>query len=517
MKTRWGLLPFACFGVSFLFLLLFFYTPLLILFQQVSWPGTVALIRDPYYSKVIQFTYAQAAYSTLICALVGVPGAFLYAEAGKRYRRFSSALGLFPFALPPILLALGVLSVWGRRGILAPLFGDSYTGVYGWAGILIAHATYNFPIFLRLLGVSLAQQGSLEEKTALSLGLSRWKCFWAVTFRKSWRAFVSSCLLVFILCASSFLIVLVLGGGPKFTSIEVAIYQAVRQDFDLGTAAALGVVQASVLFVTLCLLGSRSDSGSEGSSFRYLDSRLSRVSAFVSYSALLAFLVVLPLGVLFGRGLFGLAVQWRIFLAPLGVSVKLAVGCALLSTALGLCASYGAGRGQSTWLGSFAVSYFSLPLALSSVLVLLAWRLSYPAFLSSPVLSVTIAQSVFALALVVRPLREGFARILPETEKVASSLGAGKWARFCWVQAPLLRSPVVLALVLGASFSLGEAGSVLLFSGSSTQNLTAALYHAMSRYRFDEAFALGSLLLILVVLLAFLASAFEERSRQWKA
>ncbi len=516
MKNPFGMLPLACLSIAVLFLLFAFYYPLAVLFQQASWPGVLDLVRDPYYAKVIRFTYLQAAYSTLLCAIVGIPGAFLYAEAGERYRRFLSALGLFPFALPPVLLALGVLSVWGKRGLVAPFFGEGYSGVYGWTGILMAHVIYNFPIFIRLLGVSLAQQGSLEEKTALSLGLGRWRCFWAVTFRKSWRAFLSSCLLVFVLCSSSFLIVLLLGGGPKFTSIEVAIYQAIRQDFDLATAVGLGVTQAGVLVGTLWLLGNRTDLGGEGGSFRYLESPWARRFAFTGYSALIVFFVLLPLGYLLARGFTGLATHWRSFLAPLSVSVKLALGCATLSTSLGLCAAFGMRGGYSRALGSIAASYFFLPLALSSILVLLAWRLSYPSSLGSPFLCVVIAQSVFALALNIRPLREGFARIHPEAEKVASSLGAGKWGLFFWVQAPLLRGPLFLAMVLGASFSLGEAGSVLIFADASTKNLTATLYDAMSRYRFDEAFGLGSMLLSLVVLLSLLASALEERGSQWK-
>jgi thiamine transport system permease protein len=518
MKRSSSYLSLAFLIIAVLFLFTFFYYPLSVLIQHASWKGVSNFVQDPYYAKVIQFTYLQAAYSTLLCALVGVPGAFLYSEAGGRYRRFLSALGLFPFALPPILLALGVLSVWGRRGLVAPFFGENYPGVYGWAGILIAHVTYNFPIFIRLLGGAFAEHGCLEEKAALSLGLSRWHCFWEITFRKSWRSFLSACLLVFVLCSSSFLIVLLLGGGPKFTSIEVAIYQAIRQDFDLSTAVTLGIVQASVLFSALLLLGNHSDSGREGGAFRYLELRSwPRYCAFISYNVLLAFFVLLPFGYLFTRGVGALTRDWQSLLAPLVVSLKLALGCAILATSVGLCGAYGMRQGVRGWLGKVAGSYFTLPLALSSILVLLAWRLSYPGWLFSPLLCVVIAQSVFALALVIRPLKEGFSRVSPEIEKVASSLGAGKWAQFCWVLAPLLRGQIFLALALGASFSLGEAGSVLLFPDSATKNLTATLYDAMSRYRFEEAFGLGSVLLSLVVLLSFLTSSIEAKGTQWKA
>jgi len=37
--------------------------------------------------------------------------------------------------------------------------------------------------------------------------------------------------LVFTLCFTSFAVVLALGGGPRATTLEVAIYQALRFDF----------------------------------------------------------------------------------------------------------------------------------------------------------------------------------------------------------------------------------------------------------------------------------------------
>ncbi len=46
-------------------------------------------------------------------------------------------------------------------------------------------------------------------------------------------------LIVFLLCATSFTLVLTLGGGPSATTLEVAIYQALKLDFDPPRAVAL--------------------------------------------------------------------------------------------------------------------------------------------------------------------------------------------------------------------------------------------------------------------------------------
>ena len=52
--------------------------------------------------------------------------------------------------------------------------------------------------------------------------------------------------LVFMLCITSFTLVLTLGGGPRATTLEVAIYQALRFDFDPARAVTLTVLQIAL-------------------------------------------------------------------------------------------------------------------------------------------------------------------------------------------------------------------------------------------------------------------------------
>ena len=48
---------------------------------------------------------------------------------------------------------------------------------------------------------------------------------------------------IFLICLTSFAVALTLGGGPKSSTIELAIYQALRFEFDLGRAALLALLQ----------------------------------------------------------------------------------------------------------------------------------------------------------------------------------------------------------------------------------------------------------------------------------
>jgi thiamine transport system permease protein len=64
-------------------------------------------------------------------------------------------------------------------------------------------------------------------------------------------ALMSSASLIFMLCVTSFAVVLTLGGGPRATTLEVAIYQALTFDFDVVRAILLALIQ--VIGNRLCL------------------------------------------------------------------------------------------------------------------------------------------------------------------------------------------------------------------------------------------------------------------------
>lgn len=59
--------------------------------------------------------------------------------------------------------------------------------------------------------------------------------------------------LIFVICLTSFAVALTLGGGPRATTIELAIYQAFRFDFDLNRAALLSLVQLGLAGSTAAL------------------------------------------------------------------------------------------------------------------------------------------------------------------------------------------------------------------------------------------------------------------------
>jgi len=201
----------------------------------------------PYLTRVLGFSLAQASLSTILSLALGT--ALALALARRRFPGrdwIAGALGAAS-VMPAIVVVFTITAVYGRGGWLVQgigaLGGDATFRIFGWPGILLAHVFLNAPFVTRVYLDALAAVPAEHWRLAETLDFSPVQIFrhidWPVL--KSGLAGIAG--LVFLLCFTSFAIVLTLGGGSGRATIEVAIFQALHADFDFGRAAWLGLVQ----------------------------------------------------------------------------------------------------------------------------------------------------------------------------------------------------------------------------------------------------------------------------------
>ncbi|MDA1173644.1 MAG: hypothetical protein O2826_03890, partial [Chloroflexi bacterium] len=86
------------------------------------------VLGDPYYLGRIWFTVWQAAVSTALTLIVGLPVAYLFARHEFPGKTVLKALTTLPFIMPTIVVAMGFIALLGPQGLvntaLAGLFGD---------------------------------------------------------------------------------------------------------------------------------------------------------------------------------------------------------------------------------------------------------------------------------------------------------------------------------------------------------------------------------------------------------
>ncbi|MFA0002892.1 thiamine/thiamine pyrophosphate ABC transporter permease ThiP, partial [Vibrio splendidus] len=202
---------------------------------------------DPYYWHVTKFSFYQATLSTVLSVGFAIP----IAHALCRRQFFGRALLLRLFAstlvLPVLVGVFGLLAIYGNSGWLAKFLANFDIelpfSIYGLNGILLAHVFFNLPYASRLLLQALDTVPAEQHKLCAHLGMSHWNKFKWVEWPRLRQQLPHVCGLVFMLCFTSFATVMALGGGPKSTTIELAIYQAIKFDFDLQAGALLAIWQ----------------------------------------------------------------------------------------------------------------------------------------------------------------------------------------------------------------------------------------------------------------------------------
>jgi thiamine transport system permease protein len=492
-----------------------------------NWSGAVAAF-DSYMARVVRFTLWQAVLSTILSVL---PAIFV-ARALSRHPDFPGRgmiLRLFaiPLALPAIVAALGVLALYGRAGYFADAFsalsGEVWPGAYGLSGILVAHVFFNLPLatrlFLEALDTVPADQWRLASQLGMRAGSSFRFVEWPV-IRASLPGVVG---LVFMLCITSFTIVLTLGGGPRATTLEVAIYQALRFDFDPARAVALTLLQillTAAILVALTRIGANvsGDANLSVVSRRVRDATPTETVLNGSVIVLALLFVAGPMlaTVLAGIGanLGRLAGETAVLRAT-ATSLVLSTFAALMSVALSL--SLVAARrvlqierraSPRSLLERLTDTGAGFVLVVPPIVIGAGWfillRHTGNVFLLAPVMVITV-NAVMAMPFAVRAIRPAYDAASERHERLCALLGITGRDRFRLIDWPVLRRPLFTALAFAMALSLGDLGVIALFGSDAVQTLPYLLLARMGSYRTDDAAGLALLLGLLCLALMTLA------------
>ncbi|WP_319536084.1 thiamine/thiamine pyrophosphate ABC transporter permease ThiP [uncultured Vibrio sp.] len=478
----------------------------------------VSLIwHDPYYQHVTKFSFYQAFLSTLISVGLAIPVA--HSLSHREFFGKSLLLKLFAstLVLPVLVGVFGLLAIYGNSGLIAQwlqtLDAKLPFSIYGLNGILLAHVFFNLPYAARLLLQTLESIPAEQHKLCAHLGMGHWDKFRWVEWPRLRQQLPHVSGLVFMLCFTSFATVMALGGGPKSTTIELAIYQAIKFDFDLQAGALLALWQ--MLLCGVLAIGVQkltkpvSISSGSISVQQYLTKDHGWSKAWDSFWIMGAFLLVIPpLAMVILSGInqqVGSVLNDERFWSALFNSLKVAAMASTLAVAAGVSILLTSRRWRLQYQNTRAdhielvgtIILVTPGLVISTGLFLLLR--SFTDVFSLAFFVVILVNGLMALPYVIKTLAQPMLHIEQQYQYVCASLGMRGWQRFKVVEWRALRKPFAHAFAISFMFAIGDLSAIALFGGQEFRTLPLYLFQLLGSYQMEAAAVVSVTLLLLSV------------------
>lgn len=466
---------------------------------------------DPYLWYITGFSIKQALLSAFISVLLAIPVAKLIACRQFKAKQLLLTVCNLCFVLPTIVVVLGIVSVYGRSGWLNHWLNTEYS-IYGLTGILLCHVFLNFPFATRVFVNVIEQIPVNQWRLAEQLGFKPIHRFYWL----EWQVIKSQLFplfgLLFLLCFNSFTVVLAMGGGPQSTTLEVAIYQALRYDYEPGFAVLLASLQL-VMTAPIALL------------LFYYQPALTQASKGIyrKIQGLTDKWLLLPIILIFGLwlllpllalliGSLNFKVWADIFsLSLINASIKsftIAAASSILTVISALVIVsllYNIskfkkhkeilGSGWSIIIEGISASTLYFPaIVLATGWFILLWQISD--VFQYTLLIVIIINTLMTMPFAIRTLKVPFFQVASHYHSLALHLGVTGWPWWRLVAWPVLSTAIGQAAALAFVLSLGDMGIVVLIGDTDFITLPLLVYRYLANYQYPQAAALSVLLLI---------------------
>lgn len=511
---------------------LIFIVPILmiILRSNCGMEDMIELVKDRYTWSLVSFTFFQAFLSALISVIIALPFAFFFSSFTFRGRSLILTLSDLAFALPSIIVVLGFVIWYGNNGVLNQILSLLCNGkfklniLYSFPAIILAHVYLNFPVAFSILTSALTECGNEEEKSALFLGKKKLSIFFRITLLKIKGSVLSTFILIFLFCFPSFLIVMTLGGNPKYYTIEAEIYRRAFISGSISSSSLLAIFSFFLMTILLLITGYGREEKKIKRNRKILVKAKGKYAFLAFLLSLLILLFMLPplLSILYRAfftktGEFTLK-AWKDIsrettrgtitgLNAIILSLLTGLSSAFLATEMASMLSLAAQKRSSRFLPLIS----SLPMAMGSVTIGLGLGyLRSIVNIKSTFFSfilIVLAHTTLTLPFALRTIMPGAKKISPRLAYSSFTLGKGKWETYNKVEKPLLKSYKRKSFGFAFALSLGETNATLCLGLGKITTLPLLIYKMINQYNYQGASALA----IILLLVSIVVFALSER------
>ena len=204
----------------------------------------------------LQLTLLMAAIAVPANAVLGIGLAVLLVRGPRWLRAPLGAVTSLPFAVPPVVIGLALVLLYGRTGWLGPWLGDhNITILFSWPGMALATIFVSLPFVARETVPVLRELGEDQEEAARTLGAGPWQTFRRVTLPAILPAIAYGVVLTTARSLGEFGAVSVVSGRILGETQTLPLFVEDRfSEFDLVAAYAASVTLVVIGLIVLALM-----------------------------------------------------------------------------------------------------------------------------------------------------------------------------------------------------------------------------------------------------------------------
>ena len=452
--------------------------------------------------EIISFTLLQALLSAGLCTVIGLTiGRILFWRTPFWLQNGFKVIGSLTFVTPSLVPSIALM-----------LFNPRLN-VFGLGGIVTIHVFLNFAYIAQQINEAYAQGlCKVRHQQADVLRLSWWQRLKLLEWPCLRDEVIHSSFLVFSLALASFTPVLLLGGGPKSTTLSVALYQSLLVDFD--PYYALGFI---FLQISLSLFAAQAYKLVQSKKFSspikprgLLRPHCSTLKASVVISLLLVILVV-PYGLLIKNTVHEASINFYDLFCAVKTTLALAVPIALLVAALSVGAVYGIlyrGSNSIKAITDFLLSFPNIALVSGTFILLYPW-LEHPFAQAGTIIGIaTICYAPYGLkGILARAI--GLEQNYKQQIQILRLSFVRTFQIIIW---PILGDKLIKVTAVVACFMVGNLSIPLMLGQQEIKTLSVLAYQ--SAIRFEPGQTSAILLVQLLLMAVIYGCVMGKKTRQ---
>jgi putative spermidine/putrescine transport system permease protein len=222
--------------------------------DQLTLAHYIAVITDDYFLNIFWRTLRLAAVTTLICAAIGAPEAYILSRMRDPWRSIFLLAIIGPLLVSVVVRTFGWSMLLGPAGLvndITRLIGiGTVKLLYTETAIVIALVHVMLPFMVIPVWTSLQKLDPAVEAAAWTLGASRFTALRRVVMPQVTMGLLSGSLVVFGLSASAFAIPALLGGRRLKVAATIVYDEYMNElNWPLGAAIAILVLVVNIVIM----------------------------------------------------------------------------------------------------------------------------------------------------------------------------------------------------------------------------------------------------------------------------